>query len=130
MNFLTQLFKKQPKSSEELWPELRAAIRDSNTQKIRKIIASHPSILNWRDEKGMTALHWAAQYQGLSSAACLIDLGSDPHLKDDLGYTPQQTAYWYGEFRMGAYTDICHKIVARIKEAEQVRPANAATRHG
>jgi len=62
-------------------------------------------------------LHWAAEYQDLSVVAALVDLGADTTIKDSLGYTPTDIAYWYGEFRMGAYTEICYKIVGRLKEA-------------
>jgi len=124
MNPLARLFHKPPASPAELWVGLLAAVRDSNTERVKEILSDHPEMISRTDDKGMTALHWAAQYQTLASTACLIDHGANPHIKDNLGYVPRQVAQWYGEYRMGAYTESCLKIVDRIKKAERDSPPN------
>jgi ankyrin repeat protein len=99
--------------------QLGLAIDTSDTVTIRKILSCHPELLNQPDEKGSTPLHRAAERQDLSVVAALVDLGADVTLKDHFGYTPRDTAYFFGEFRMGAYTDICQKIIKRLGEPGQ-----------
>jgi ankyrin repeat protein len=107
-------FKPKPHSSP--LSRFRLAIKSSDTVGIREILAANPDLLNYRDEKGMTPLHWAAEAQDLWVVAALVDMGADVSIKDNLGYTPRDVAYWFGEFHMGAYTDVCHKIVERLNE--------------
>lgn len=95
---------------------LRAAVKVSDVVSVRAILAAHPELLNVQDGEGATPLHWAAQWQDLSVVAVLMDLGADPTIRDKNGHTPTDFAYWYGEFRMGAYTDVCHKIVQRLSK--------------
>jgi uncharacterized protein len=111
------LFKRKPELPP--LPRLRGAVKTSDTVTLREIVAANPELLNYQDEKGATPLHWAAERQDLSVVAALVDLGADRNIKDNLGYTPRDTAYWFGEFRMGAYTDICHKIVQRLNETDR-----------
>ena len=108
------VFKRKPESSP--LSRLRLAVKSSDTMGVREILGANPDLLKHRDEKGATPLHWAAEVQDLSVVAALIDLGADVNIKDNLGYTPRDVAYWFGEFRMGAYTDVCHKIVQRLNE--------------
>jgi hypothetical protein len=108
------VFKRKPESSP--LSRLRLAVKSSDTMGVREILGANPDLLKHRDEKGATPLHWAAEVQDLSVVAALIDLGADVNIKDNLGYTPRDVAYWFGEFRMGAYTDACHKIVQRLNE--------------
>lgn len=98
---------------------LRDAVKTSDMVTLREVLAANPELLNYQDEKGATPLHWAAEGQDLSVVAALVDLGADTTIKDELGYTPRELAYWYGEFRMGAYTDICQKIVQRLNESDR-----------
>ena len=108
------LFKKTPEASP--LTRLRLAVKASDTESVREILAANPDLLTYRDEKGRTALHWASEAQDLSVVAALVDLGADVTAKDNLGYTPRDVAYWFGEFHMGAYTDVCKKIVQRLNE--------------
>ncbi|ATC66200.1 hypothetical protein CMV30_16135 [Nibricoccus aquaticus] len=96
---------------------LKVSVVQSDTQRIKELIAQYPSLLEKSDVKGMRPLHWASEAQSLSSIACLVDLGADVTQKEAMGYTPEQIAYWHGEFRMGAYTDVCLKIVDRLKKS-------------
>jgi hypothetical protein len=109
------LFKRKP----ALPPlsRLRVAVKTSDTPTVREVLGGNPALLNFQDEEGATPLHWAAKLQDLSVVATLVDLGADVHITDKLGYTPKGVAYWYGEFRMGAYTDVCQKIVQRLDAA-------------
>jgi ankyrin repeat protein len=108
------IFKPKPESTPLERSHL--AVRSSNTVEVREILAANPDLLNFRDEKGATPLHWAAEAQDLSVVATLVDLGADVNIKDNFGYTPRDVAYFCGEFRMGAYTDVCLKIVERLNE--------------
>jgi len=112
------LFKRKP----ELPPllRLRVAVKTSDTVTLREVLAANPELLNYQDEEGATPLHWAAEGQDLSVVAALVDLDADRNIKDSLGYTPRDTAYWFGEFRMGAYTDVCQKIVQRLNETDRI----------
>jgi len=114
----------RPKAITDLLPAFERAVAEGNTPKIRELYSKNNDLLSIIDDEGSTPLHWAAKAQNLSSVACLIDLGASPTIKDRLGYTPKDVAYWYGEFRMGAYTDSCLKIVDRILKAEQGAAAN------
>ena len=102
---------------------VNAAVRSSDTKRIKKLISQYPDLLETSDEKGRSPLHWAAEVQSLASVACLIDLGADPTRKDNLGFTPEQLASWQGEYRMGAYTDVCQRIATRLKMAPNVPEA-------
>jgi ankyrin repeat protein len=98
---------------------LRVAVKTSDTVTLRKVLAADPELLNYQDDKGATPLHWAAEGQDLSVVAALMDLGADASIKDSHGYTPRDIACWFGEFRMGAYTDTCLKIVQRLNEGNR-----------
>ncbi len=111
------LFTRKP-DRDACYTSLRSAVTSGATTTIRDLLASHPDLLNQRDEKGMTPLLWAAECQNLSSVACLVDLGADTEAKDDLGYDAVMLAQWHGEYRMRAYTDVSLKIVDRIRAAK------------
>ncbi|MEN9635062.1 MAG: hypothetical protein RL077_3466 [Verrucomicrobiota bacterium] len=123
MSFFGKLLGKAEPSEAETLAALRSAVVSSDTRRIKDIIAQRPDMLERADENGMRPLHWAAEAQSLSSVACLVDLGGDVAQKDAKGFTPEQLAYWYGEFRMGAYTDVCLMIVERLKKGRM--PQNA-----
>ena len=92
--------------------QLRVAIKTSDTGLLRRVLAAHPGLLNSADEQGRTPLHLAAEWQDLAIVAALVDLGADVAARDHGGYTPHETALWCGEYRNGAYTEVCQKIVA------------------
>lgn len=108
------LFSSKPPASPLV--RLRLAVEASDTVSLRELIKSCPHLLNHQDEKGETPLHWAAEKQDLSVVAALVDLGVDTTKKDKLGYTAAYLAQYYGEFRMGCYTEVSKKIVERIKK--------------
>jgi ankyrin repeat protein len=95
---------------------LRVAVKSSDTVALRKILAAHPELLNSPDEKGMTLLHLAAEWQDFSVVAALVDLGAAVKAKDPHGWTPEDIAYFNGEFRMGCYTEVCLNIVDRLSK--------------
>jgi len=105
-------------SNAELPPlsRLIVAVKLSDTVALRRVLTSNPELLNYRDEKGATPLHWAAKWQSLPVVDVLMELGADTTVKDTLGYTAEGVAYWNGEFANGAYTDTCKHIVKRLKE--------------
>ena len=98
MNPLLRLFAKPKMSTAEALLALSSAVRGSDTEGIKKLIAAYPELIGTADAKGSYPLHWAAEVQSLSSVACLVDLGADTTKKDRLGYTPEDVAHWYGEF--------------------------------
>lgn len=70
-----------------------------------------------RYEDGSTPIMWAARYANLEMVQKLIQLGADLNAKDNIGYDAINIAYWYGEYRMGAYTPVSLKIAQLLKEA-------------
>ena len=92
--------------------QLRVAIKAVDTALLHKVLAAHPELLSHPDESGRTPLHLAAEWQQLPVVAALVALGADVAATDQQGYTPRDTAQWVGEYRMGAYTEICQQIVA------------------
>jgi ankyrin repeat protein len=98
---------------------LRIAVKSSDTTKLRAVLAEHPELLNYQDEKGATPLHWAAERQLLAVVSALLEHGADTTIKDRLGYTPVDTARWHGEYANGAYTEICEKIVDCLGKSER-----------
>jgi ankyrin repeat protein len=90
------VFKRKPESSP--LSRLRLAVKSSDTMGVREILGATPDLLNHRDEKGATPLHWAAEVQDLSVVAALIDLGADVNIKDNLGYTPGMLRPGSGNF--------------------------------
>ena len=111
------IFRRKKLSISEALIALSGSVKLSDTERIKILISEHPGLLEASDEKGRSPLHWAAEAQSLASVACLVDLGADPKRTDKLGFTPEQVACWYGEFRMGAYTDVCQRIVERLRAA-------------
>ena len=96
---------------------LRLAVKESDTLTLREVLADAPELLNYQDDKKSTPLHWAAEQQDLSIVAALLDLGADANSMDTFGNTPRDIAFVFGEFRMGAYTEVCQRIVNRLDES-------------
>ena len=115
MKWLQRLLRRKP-TYDEAFHGLEAAVRSSDTVRIRELLTLYPELIERSGERGMRPLHWAAEAQSLSSIACLVDLGADTRAKDQMGYTAEDIAHWNGEFRMGAYTDVCLKIVERLRK--------------
>ena len=99
--------------------EMSAAVLAGNVEVIRALVRSKPDLLDWRDERGKTPLHWAAEAQSFPSIECLVDLGADITAMDKLGYTPEGTARWFGEGKMGYYSKTCRRILAKLNANER-----------
>ena len=97
--------------------QLRVAVKTSDPFTVRAIITANPELLAYRDETGATALRWAVEWQDFSVVDALIELGADPTIQDNLGYTPAELATWSGEYANGTYTEVSRRIVRRIEEA-------------
>ena len=127
MKFLSRILGAAPMSDEEAFAALQSAVLQDSAQQIEKLLGQHPSLLERSDEKGMRPLHWAAKAQALSSVGCLVDLGADVTQKEAMGYTPEGLAHWYGEYRMGAYTDVCQMIVDRLRKGPLPQKPNQSS---
>jgi ankyrin repeat protein len=73
------------------------------------------------DDEGKTPLMVAAKAGAPEIVELLLRAGADPTPKDKLGYTAEMIAYWYGEYRMGAYTAESLKIVEMLRRMERSR---------
>ena len=72
-----------------LWANIMVAAKWRNT--VIKLLDSGEDV-NQRDEKGLTALHWAAALISTKTAALLIERGADVNARDNKGRTPLQWA--------------------------------------
>jgi ankyrin repeat protein len=66
--------------------------------------------------KGRTALILAAEYQKPQIVRLLLQFGANVAHRDHDGYDAILTANYFGEYRMGAYTNESQEIVTMIKE--------------
>lgn len=70
---------------------------------------------NTQDSKGRTPLIFAAQFQHPAIVRLLLTHGADPLHKESDGSDASDTAAFYGEWRMGAYTDESGEIQAILR---------------
>ena len=70
------------------WSNIMAAKRRTT---VIKLLDSGEDV-NQRDEKGYTALHWAAAEISTHTAALLIERGADVNARDNKGRTPLRWA--------------------------------------
>jgi ankyrin repeat protein/mono/diheme cytochrome c family protein len=68
-------------------PELIAAVKRGDSATVKKILRS-PDQLNVRDERGNTALHWAALASNERIVAQLLEAGFDARVTNRAGATP------------------------------------------
>lgn len=94
--------------------ELKIAIECNDVKKVKELISSGIHI-NAQDSEGMTPLMWATQAQQPEMVTLLMELGADPKIKDNKGYDALAIACWNGEYRMGAYTRECKRIIDTFK---------------
>ena len=108
--------------------QLRVAVKAADTVLLRKVLAAHPEILNLADGTGRTPLFLAAEWQQFPVVVALVELGADVSIENLAGYTARDIALWCGEYRMGAYTEVCRKIVACLEtptlRVQPLAPAN------
>jgi ankyrin repeat protein len=100
----------------------RDAILRSDVPMVRAMLAKGISVVS-SDDKGRTPLMFAAEAGSPVIVELLLAAGADPSPKDDLGYTAEMTANWYGEWRMGAYTPESKEIVQMLRRAVARRGA-------
>ncbi len=94
---------------------LRDAIRRRDVARVQALLADGAD-LRTIDEEGKTPLMIAAKTGAPEVVELLLKAGADPRPKDKLGYTAEMIAYWYGEYRMGAYTAESIKIVEMLRK--------------
>jgi ankyrin repeat protein len=99
----------------------RDAILRSDVPMVGAMLAKGINVAS-SDEKGRTPLMFAAEAGSPVIVELLLAAGADPFPKDDLGYSAEMIANWYGEWRMGAYTPESKEIVQLLRKA--------AARHG
>jgi ankyrin repeat protein len=94
----------------------RHAIARKDLPMVRALIEDGLNITSI-DADGKTPLMVAAQAQSPEIVDLLLKNGADPSLKDNLGYTAEMIAYWYGEGPMGWSSEVSQKIVQLLRNA-------------
>lgn len=100
----------------------RDAILRKDVPLVEAMLAKGSSVRSV-DEEGKTPLMFAAQAGSPMLVELLLNAGADPSPKDKLGYTAEMIANWYGEWRMGAYTDESQEVVRLLRQAAARRSA-------
>lgn len=78
---------------------------------------------NTQDSKGRTPMIFAAQFQHPAIIRLLLTHGADPLHKESDGYDASDTAAFFGEWRMSAYTAESAEIQAILRA--HVEPPNS-----
>ncbi len=103
---------------------VREAIRRGDAEYVQKAIDSGFDP-NTQDSDGRTPLIFAAQFQQPAIVRLLLTHGVDALHKESSGYDASDAAAWYGEWRMGAYTEESAEIQAILSahvESPKFRP--------
>ena len=74
--------KRREAAQKKVWPE--AAMAPS---RIISLLLAHRADVSWKDEDGVTALHWAVAYSGLDVIKELVNGGADLQAVDNDGQT-------------------------------------------
>lgn len=90
------------------------AIRRGDVEYVQKAIDAGFDP-NTQDSKRRTPLIFAAQFQHPAIVRLLLTHGADPLHKESDGYDASDTAAFFGEWRMGAYTDESAEIQAILR---------------
>lgn len=105
------------RSKDQTDSALRDAIGRRDVVRVEALL-SESTDLTTLDDEGMTPLMVAAKAGAPEIVELLLRGGADPSPKDRLGYTAEMIAYWYGEYRIGAYTTESLKIVEMLRRME------------
>ena len=81
-------------ANNELNKKLLEAIKKNDLQLVQKLIKSGADI-NFKDEKGLTPLHYAAVSGNIDLVKYLVENGADVCAKDKKGRTPDYYAFRY-----------------------------------
>ncbi|QDT73554.1 ankyrin repeat domain-containing protein [Lacipirellula limnantheis] len=106
------------RTKEEKDSALRDAIVRRDAVRVQALL-SEGADLKTLDDEGKTPLMVAAKAGAPEIVEILLRAGADPTPKDKLGYTAEMIAYWYGEYRMGAYTAESFQIVEMLRRMER-----------
>jgi ankyrin repeat protein len=70
-------------------------------EELLSIVTSHPESIREVDEKGYTALHWAAYFDDVEAAKCLLEVRSDiMSVRSTKGYVPLHLAAQQNSLRV------------------------------
>jgi hypothetical protein len=72
--------------------EFLEAARDGKQRTVRRLLERRPSLLEWKDDPGYTALHYAASAGETAIVDFLLDEGADIDRGDESGQTPLHSA--------------------------------------
>lgn len=76
---------------------IRIKKKDADAQLFDKVS------INRLDDKGRSALHWAAFFGSMEMVKCIIECGGDVNIQDSLGWTPLHCAAVAGHAAVVAY---------------------------
>ena len=104
--------------------DVREAIRRGDADYVQNAIDSGFDP-NTQDPNQCTPLIFAAQFQQPAIVGLLLMHGADPLHKDFCGFNAADVAAFFGEWRMGAYTEESAEIKAILRkriESSKMRP--------
>lgn len=93
---------------------VREAIRHGDAEYVQKALESGFDP-NTQDSEQCTPLIFAAEFQNPEIVRLLLTRGADPLHRESNGYDASDIAAFYGEWRMGAYTDESAEIQTILK---------------